>query len=283
MSVFSTREIVTIVYISALLIWVLKNKDLRIKFYRVIKAASSKWLVLPFIILMVYSYFIVYYFSLFPIWNWKYLKDIVIWVILVGLPTYFGAVSKKIEKHYFRNLIFRNIGLVALVEFFTGTFTFNIWIEFFIQPFILFFILLQLVAGMKDENKSVEKIVSWIVALTGFIILGFTIKVAITSYITLNAFDLVVSFSIPIILTVIFLPLTYCFAVYAKYHYLFAIIELKESSKGIKRTCHKIILISKCKLSYNKICRLISVCNTNKYLMLEETEFRKRLFSLADL
>lgn len=227
----------------------------------------------PLIFLLIYSMIIVYYFSLLPYWDFKYLKDIFIWIIIAGIPLFFNSVSNKIEEKYFKKMIIKNLGLVAIVEFFTGTFTFNIFVEFLIQPILLFFTLLQIVSGMKDEYKQVEKFVNWMVAITGFIILGFTIKVAISTYQDLNSIDLIVSFILPLLLSTLFMPITYFFALYAKYSHLFSLLKFRESKNKLNYQNYKIKLIRKGKLSYKKVCRLINILNNRKNLNLEDKEF----------
>ena len=112
----------------------------------------------------------------------------------------------------------------------------------------LFFILLKTFSEMKDKYKQVETIVSWIISLTGFIILGFTIKVAVTNYKEMNSIDLIISFILPILLSTLYLPITYLFALYAKYSHLFKLLKYRKSLKKQDKENYRIKLVANCKM-----------------------------------
>lgn len=273
MDLFTSREIVSITYLSLFFIWILIDKKLRKHFLKLISIACNIRLIVPFIFFLLYSLILVYYSSLLPFWNFKYFKDIFIWIIFAGIPLFFNSVSIKNEEKYFKKMLIKNLGLLALVEFFTGTFTFDIFVEFLIQPLLLIFILLQIVSGMKDEYKPVEKLVNWIVAITGFIILGFTIKVAIATYQDLNSIDLIISLILPPFLSMLFLPITYFFALYSKYSHIFALLKIRESNINQNKKNYKLMLIKKGKFSYDKVRRLVNILNNRKTLNLDDKEF----------
>ncbi len=52
-------------------------------------------------------------------------------------------------------------------------------------------------------------------------IIVFSLKEAISSYQTLGAIDLLVSFCVPIAFSGLYIPVAYGFAIYAKYEMLF--------------------------------------------------------------
>lgn len=55
MQVFSTREIVTIIYISIIILYVFINKKIRSSAIDVLKCASSKKIVIPFFMIIIYA------------------------------------------------------------------------------------------------------------------------------------------------------------------------------------------------------------------------------------
>lgn len=226
--IFSTREVVTCFYILIVTVYVFFSPPIRSSVINVIKSACTVKLVIPFIFMITYAALIVYALTQTSFWKWIYIKDIVIWVLFAGVPVCFNAVSKNIEEHYFRSIIIDNLKFLVLVEFFVGTFTFNLVVEFIMQPVLVLFILLEVVAGTKDEYKEVKKLMNWVVTISGFIILGFTINVAITSYSKLDNVDSIVSFFIPIIFSLMYLPIAYGFVVYSKYEILFIRMSFNE-------------------------------------------------------
>lgn len=223
---------------------------------------------------MVYAGLILYALSFFSFWDWSYLKDLLIWVLFAGVPVCFNAVSSTIEDNYFKKMIFDNVKYTALVEFFTGTFTFNILTEFIIQPVLLFFLLLQAVADTKEEYKPIKTAMNWIIPLAGFVILGFTLKNAISSIADVNTIGVLVSFCMPIFLSLMYLPMAYLFAVYAKYEILFARLKSKEPNNIINAR-RRMAIIRICMLSYKKINRFTKTYLFHMYNNMTEAEFYK--------
>jgi len=273
MEILSTREIATSIYIALIIIYIFMSRKIRPSAVNVIKAACSKKLVIPFLIMLLFASAFVFALTYLPFWDWIYLKDIIIWVLFAGVPVCFNAVSKTIEKHYFRNMITDNLKFAALVEFFTGTFTFNIVVELILQPVLVFFVLLQTIAGTKDEYISVKKLINWVVSISGLLILGLTIKNAVASYNDINVVNVIVSFCLPIVLSLLYLPFAHGFAVYAKYEMLFIRMSFKEpKDKRIGRKYRrKVILL--CKLSYNKVCKFENEYIKRMYVTMKDTEF----------
>ena len=273
MWIFSTREIASLIYILIFILYALTRKKVKDSAVNVIKVACTPKLLIPFIVMLLYASFIVIILTKLSFWNWIYLKDIIIWVLFAGVPVCFNAVSNTIKEHYFRNMITDNIKFAALVEFFTGTFTFSLIIELIILPVLTFFILLQAVSEYKEENKSAHKVFNWIVAILGFLILGFTIETAISSYKSIEGTQIIVSFCLPLIFSFLYLPIAHGFAVYAKYEMLFIRMSFKEPKDKKVRWNHRRKVISTCKFSYNKICMFSSEYVKNMYVTMKDNEF----------
>ncbi len=191
------------------------------------------------------------------------------------MPVCFNAVSKNIEDNYFRNIVIDNLKFLVLVEFFVGTFTFNLVVEFIMQPVLIFFILLEVVAGTKDQYKEVKKLMNWVVTISGFIILGFTINIAITSYFKFGNADNIVSFFIPIIFSLMYLPVAYGFAVYSKYEILFIRMSFKEPKDKKTIYKHRLKVISACRFSYKDICKFEKEYIKYMYVSMKHDEFNE--------
>jgi len=273
MGIFSTREIVSFIYILLFFLYALTHKKIRKSAFKVIQIACTPKLVIPFIVMLLYSSIIVAILCKLPLWNWIYIKDIVIWVLFAGVPVCFNSVSNTIEEYYFRHMITNNLRFTVLVEFFAGTFTFSFLVEFILQPIITFLVLLQVVSETKEEYKSVCKLLNWILAIMGFSILGFTIKAAFGGYDTIDYIQTIVSFCLPLILSVLYLPIAYGFAIYSKYETLFLRMRFKEPHDKKLQLIHRCKVILTCKLSYHKICDFTNGYLKNMYVSMEDKEF----------
>lgn len=255
MGIFSTREIAIIIWAIILLLYVSLRKKGRAAILPVIKAACQMKLIIPFIFVLLYAAAFVWLCTYLPLWDWLYLKDIIFWTLFVGVPVCFNATSRELEEHYFRDIVIDNLKFTALAEFFTGTFTFNIVVELILQPTLVFLVALQAVA--KNKAEKVVKLIDGIMGITGLIIILFTIKNAYAAIGHIVFIDIIVSFIVPILLSILYLPVAYCFAVYSKYELLFLRMRSKEPKDKKTRIVHRIKVLQLCKLSYKKVCKFL--------------------------
>lgn len=270
---FSTREIATGIWLVLFIVILIVHKSTRNSVFTVIKVASSKQLVIPFICILIYAIGLSFLFSLTSIWKWLYIKDISIWVLLVGVPTCFGAVSKKTDNKYFKNMIINNLKFIVLIEFIINSYTFNILVEIFLLPLLAFLYLLDAFAEMNEEYKDIRKFTSYLMAVIGLAIILFALKKAINDYSSFTTVDTLVSFFIPFGFAIFYLPIAYGFAVYAKYQIIFIRMRFKETDDKKIRIQHRWKTIKACTLSYSKLCGFEEKCIKKMYARMSEQEF----------
>lgn len=274
LELFSTRELALGLYALIFIVWLLCSRKIRSSTINLIKSTCHRQLIVPFFFMLCYAGTAVYGLSCLSFWKWQYLKDIVIWVLFAGVPICFNAVNTK-EEQYFRNIVIDNLKFTALVEFIFGTFTLSFIAELIIQPIILLLFLLRAMFEKEEKYKAFKQFLDAVIAISGILLIYFTAKEAITSYIYLNALDLLVSFLTPIAFSVFYLPIAYLFAVYAKYQVLFIRMTFKSpKSKKLKRK-HRWKVFVACGLSYKQICRFEKEYVKRLYVSLSESDFIK--------
>ena len=153
-----------------------------------------------------------------------------------------------------------------------NTFTFNIWIELIIVPIITVIVMMNIVAEHKMEYKAVHKLLDIVLAIMGFGILYETIKIAVHEYKYLNAVNTFISFMIPIVYTILILPLEFGLEIYSDYEQVFVRMKFRDNQdKKIQRK-HRWRVIRTCKLSLRKILLFRKEYVNKMYgLMSEET------------
>lgn len=252
LKIFSTREIAISIYIILFIIYAFSKSNIRKEIKNVIKCALTKKLVIPFLVLIIYAVMIVWILYLFSFWKWIYLKDVIIWVLFVGVPLCFNAVEHKIEKNYFSKAIMDNIKFTVLVEYIVGTFTFSLVGELILQPIIFLLSMISAFAEKDDKYKSVKNFMDFILALIGFIVLGCTLNELINSFNTIDYVDILFGLLVPLLLSIAYVPFAYGFAIYSKYENIF--IRLKIIDKNQYNRSRRYPVIRVCKLSYKKLC-----------------------------
>ena len=272
-TIFSTREIATAVWLVILIIVCFVHPSVRKSMFGVIKAACTPKLSIPFILLFTYASLLFFALSFTPFWKWKYIKDILIWVLFAGVPFCYKAIGEKAEEAYFRNMVLDNLKFVVLVEFIISSFTFGLIVEIILFPIITLFVLLGAIADTKPEYAPTKKSISFLMILAGIIFIYFTIREGVNSYQTLGVIDSLVSFFVPFVFSLLYVPVAYGFAVYAKYEMLFICISFKEpKDKKIKRR-HRIAIFRVCGLSLKKISKFQQKYAMRMYVSMNQVEF----------
>lgn len=253
---FSSREIAMGIWTSIFLIWIfilaVKSTAVRQSIYHVIRTATSKYIIIFFFTTIAYAAIWIKLSSIFSLWDWKYLKDIIFWVLFVGVPICFNAVTEKSES-YFGDVVKSNFKFVIFLEFLIGKFTFSLVTELVLVPVATLLVLFNAITAMDKSYRSAEKFFSFLQVILGFSVLYFAVKSAIQHYIELGNIDLFITFSIPIIMTFIFLPLAYIYAIYAEYEILLKIMKFRVPKERKIRRRVKWRLLKACKFSRKKV------------------------------
>jgi len=253
---FSNREIAMGIWTSIILLLLfflaVRSTSARQSIYDVIRAATNKYIIIFFFTTIAYSIIWIKLASIFPFWDWNFLKSIIFWVLFVGVPICFNAVEKKSES-YLWDMVKSNFKLVIFVEFLVGTFTFSIVTELLLLPIATLLLLLNTIAATDKSYNPAEKLFSFLQVILGFTILYFAIKNVIHHYVELNSIDTFIAFIIPIIMTLIFLPLAYTFVIYSGYEYLFKMMKFRLPKDKKNRGRVKWGIFRSCKLSIEKV------------------------------
>lgn len=276
--IFTTREIAIFIWFLIISFLILLKKEIRIACINIIKCVFNKHIIIPFCILILYSVIIALILN-FKINMLKFLKDIILWVIFVGVPFAFSSINKKVDKKYFINYAINNIKIIAILEFIISTFTFKLMWELVLIPIVTFISMLDVVAQTKEKYQISHNFFSNILTLIGLSMLIYSFNKAINTYNQYSNTDLLISFMIPFIYSVFFIPVTYLMVVYSEYQKLF--IRLKKITKISDK--QKKELIRKINISIKRIQYFNSNCLYRLYNKISEDEFKKILKEISDL
>lgn len=213
---FTTREYAIGVLFGLFIIYALFNKECRKSLVDVYEASRNKYLIIPLLIISLYLLLIIFiakkYIFITPI----FIKEVIMWYLFVGVPNSFNAVITD-EEHYFGLLLLNNFRFSSVAAFICSSYTFSLIGEIFLQFIVFILIFLSNIAGRNRESKKVEFFINFILGsfyIWLFIKSLYTIivKIEVTGY-----EYYLTEVSIPIVLSLLFLPMAYLFALYAKY------------------------------------------------------------------
>lgn len=254
--IFSTREVATAIYLILFIAYAFTKKGVTKSFVNVIKALMHKVFIIPVLCFFIYASLIVFVLQFSPFWDWVLIKDVIIWVLFIATPICFKAATKKIGDYPFHKMVIDNFIGSAIIEFIINEFTFSFCVEMLLVPTLSFLVLLQSISSSDSQYKKVQKILNGILGIAGFTIIIFSIAVAVRRInqngIT-DVIDILVSFSIPIIFSIAFLPIVYLLALIGQYHDLFIRIKIRNKDEEVDLKKKKIEVIKACGLSFKKV------------------------------
>ena len=206
-----------------------------------------------------------------PFWNNIYLKDIILWLIFSGISYCVNSIIKGDTEHL-KSTVKDNFRVIVIFEYFIGTFTFKFWIEMLIIPVITILTLMNVVAESEEKYRGVHKLIDIVLACIGWYMLWGAVNVGFKEYKELNAINTLVSFMIPIVYTILILPLEFGLEIYSDYEQVFVRMKFRDNQdKKIQRK-HRWRVIRTCKLSLRKILLFRKEYVNKMYgLMSEET------------
>ena len=281
LELFTTREIATFIWFILFFCLMSINKQVRKNLIRVIKIALAPQLAIPAIIIYLYGILFCIFVSQQPMWEVEYCKDVFMWDTFAGLPLCFGAVQTQNAK-YFKRIITNNLKLTVLFECVFSTFTYSLIAELIIIPVVFIIGLMQAVADHKNEYKTIANVFQKLLLIIGFIMLAATCKHAIDEFKISQAPQMVASLIIPLILSILYIPLSYLLSLYANYQEAFIRMTFYEPREKSIRFHHRIKAIIACKFSIRKTRLLCQTCANYMYVSMPETAFGTYIKMIAD-
>ncbi len=251
--IFSTREIASAIYILLLIIWLSTRKNGIKSLLGVLGAVCKPIIIFPILFLFAFAAIVVYGLQFFPFWNWILLKDVILWVLFVATPIFFKAGTRKLDTYPFTQMILDNFLASAILEFFISSFTFSLCAEFVTIPVFTFITILKDYNRDNPKHKKHQKVYDGFAIFAGLILLFFTAKIAIDVIASEGIIPTLISFCIPVMFSVAFLPVIYSLALWAQYHDLFVRMYIRNhlSKKGLFPKKFRVFLA--CGFSYKKL------------------------------
>ncbi len=230
--IFNNREIALISYLLIFIFWTLTQTKIRKSMTGVIKAFLAWKILVSIFILMLYVALIVYGLSKIRLWDTSMIKDTIYWTFGVGFIIMMNFDKALKDKDYFKNLVKENLKLLVIIEFIVGLYVFGLITEFIIMPFVILFSILLGYTEVYKEYKQVQNFLYAIFSILGIMYLlysGYHIYLDFTNFASFVNFK---TFIFPIIMSFLFLPFGYTFALLIHYESLF--VRLGFSLKGNK-------------------------------------------------
>src|SRR5690606_31867165 len=109
------------------------------------------------------------------------------------------------------------INVTAVITFIAETYSFPILAELILFPFLFIVSAMQIMSEKKKEHIAVYKLMTGILVIVGIIYVGYGVSKAATDFNQFVTWNNLREFSIPIFLSLLFLPYLYFLSVVISY------------------------------------------------------------------
>lgn len=149
---------------------------------------------------------------------------------------------------FFKKAIFDNLKLIVILEFIVNIHTFRLWVELLLVPFLSIIVMMKIVAGSKAKTESSYRAVdNFLGYLLAFIGIGL---ISVTIYQVTNDPDRFLTicnlrdFLLPAVLSFLYLPFVYIWALVLAYDNLFRSINVYNRDRELAYHLKKLILLT---------------------------------------
>ncbi|MBN1972707.1 MAG: hypothetical protein JW787_03655 [Sedimentisphaerales bacterium] len=170
--------------------------------------------------MLLYIAIIIYPFYVFGLWGVHWIKNTILWIICVAFVMLM-QFSKATDKNYFKNSVRDNLKILIILEFIINIYVFSLWIELILVPSSALIGGMIAIAETDEQYKSVKKLLNFVLSFMGIVLVAYVFYKASTDFGNLATKKNLIDFSLPIVLTIMFLPFVYLTALYSNYETLF--------------------------------------------------------------
>ncbi len=243
MEIFNNREIALAIWLSIGMVLASSRRSIREAFHGIWKAFFRRPILISLGLMVSYIALVVFGLHETGLWNLGLLKNTVLWSISVATVSLFRIPQIAEDERYFRRVIKDNFKVIAVFEFVVAFYTLPLWAELLIVPLATVLVTMQVYAGGKEEYAPVGKLVSSLLGLFGWGLIVYATYKLVTDFGTFAQLGTLTNFSLPIVLSLLFLPFLFVLALYINYEEAFLRLNFTIKDVTHRRYAKRVALV----------------------------------------
>jgi len=232
---FNGREKALVAWIVVALVYMLGNSKTRTTLIGVTKAFLNIKVLVPYLATLTYLILSINFLRTFGIWDFTLLKDTVFWFLGTATVLFLNTNKASQNPLWFKKMLLEVIAFTVFVEFLANLYSFPFLLEFLILPFIFLVVATSAFADIKDEYKAIRKPLKVIIAGYGLFVLYISVSSVFKNLTTTLTIHNLLTLVVPSILTIMYLPFIYIFALIMAYEMLFIRLGIFIKDKQLLR------------------------------------------------
>lgn len=212
--------------------------------WRVAKAALAPQLITAFSLFAAYVAFSVFVLSQIGLWDWPQLKTTLLWAVFTAPGMVGRMISKEEHPKLLSGWVRDSLGAVIIVELITNTYTFPLWAELLLVPF------LALIGGMLAVGERGARyapavtFLNWVLGLFGAFVIGRGIWMIVANWSSFATLATLRDFYTAPLLSLTLIPFLYVMYLYVRYESAFAPLPIWIKDKHVRDYARAMAVIS---------------------------------------
>ncbi|HLP37009.1 hypothetical protein [Lacibacter sp.] len=165
-----------------------------------------------FLAVVTYVTGIVYLLFKIHLWDLSQLKNTVLWYFTVGVASLFHITDKN-KSNYLNATIKDVLSLTAIIQFIIGVYSFSLFVELILIPFVVIITGMVVVAESNKEHHRLIPVLRKLTALIGLILIFYSLFKIISDFKSLSNESTLTDFLVPAVLSFLFLPMLYIISI----------------------------------------------------------------------
>lgn len=211
------RELAALIWLLALLLWMLSVTPIRASMLLVVRRLLSRPVFPAVVILVGWIASMVWLGSQVGIWNFDLTTKTLFWFGGTGVLLFLNVDRAYKEENFFSRTVSETVGYSTLLAFVVNFFVLHLVLELFLQAIIALLVMIEVVASREAKFRQVKLACDFLLATIGFSLIGYGAANLITGWGSIVWIDAALGFSLPIWMTTGLLPYIYLLTLYISY------------------------------------------------------------------
>jgi len=250
--ILNNRELATGTWIIIVLLWVLSKAETKAALQTFLRILLRRPILLGFLLIVAYVWGETLILSQIGLWDGSHVSKTLIWIFTVAAVSFVNVGQATNQVQFIKEIALRNFKMSVILSFFVNLYALPFLVELFLVPFLVLIAGLQVVADGKDEYRTVRKMVDNILAIFGLSLVMYATYAIWADFGHFAQLDTLKKFSVPIELSLLFIPLIYFFAVLFLYETLFMRLKIFVKDEAIYGFV-KWQVLSRCNLNLTRL------------------------------
>lgn len=227
----SNRELAAFIWIGATLGYIfVKDRSLLALLKQVLRILFLPKIIVILLCAFLWIILCVQGLSYIDMWEGSNLKTTILWGIGFAFVTLMDVSRISEDNTYFKKTLRDAINVTAIITFIAEAYSFPLLAELVLFPFLFSVTAMHAISEKKKEHASAHKLMSGLLITVGFVYIGYGLYMAATDVKAFVTWNNLREFSIPIILSLLFLPYLYLISILVSYE--LTLVSLRSALKN---------------------------------------------------